>query len=383
MASSFSFSFSFSSGFIAILGFLSVLFLQIQPSHSLTCSSQQLSGNRLYDHCNDLPQLSSYLHWTYNSTKSYLKIAFLAPAKTDGWVAWAINPTGLTMLGCQALIAYQVDGKMTVKTFNVDSYQSIAPSKIAYDVWYKEAEYSDGMMRIYATIALPSTMTTINQVWQVGSSVSDGIPVAHAFQASNLNARGTLDLSKGESSSTTGGDDKLNKRNIHGILNAVSWGILFPVGVIFARYLRTFPSADPAWFYLHLSCQCSAYVIGVAGWATGLKLGSESAGVEYSTHRNIGITLFCFATLQIFALFLRPKKDHKYRIFWNVYHHSIGYLIVILGIINVFKGLQILDPAQEWKRAYVIVLIVLGAIALLLEAITWTVVLKRKSSKTT
>ena len=29
--------------------------------------------------------------------------------------------------------------------------------------------------------------------------------------------------------------------------------------MIIARYLRTFPSADPAWFYLHVSCQVSAY----------------------------------------------------------------------------------------------------------------------------
>lgn len=66
-----------------------------------------------------------------------------------------------------------------------------------------------------------------------------------------------------------------------------------------ARYLRTFPAADPAWFYLHGSLQVTAYAIGVTGWVTGLKLGSESKGVKYSAHRNIGITLFCLATLQV------------------------------------------------------------------------------------
>lgn len=87
---------------------------------------------------------------------------------------------------------------------------------------------------------------------------------------------------------------------IHGILNVVSWGIMFPVGAIIARYLRTFQSADPAWFYLHAFCQTSAYAIGVAGWGTGLKLGSESKGVQYTNHRNIGIALFCLATVQVF-----------------------------------------------------------------------------------
>jgi hypothetical protein len=83
----------------------------------------------------------------------------------------------------------------------------------------------------------------------------------------------------------------------------VSWGILFPIGVIIARYLRTFESADPAWFYLHVFCQVSAYAIGVAGWGTGLKLGSESQGVQFSVHRNIGIALFCLATVQVICLF--------------------------------------------------------------------------------
>jgi len=91
----------------------------------------------------------------------------------------------------------------------------------------------------------------------------------------------------------------LKSEQVHGVLNAVSWGILMPLGAIIARYMRVFKSADPAWFYLHVTCQFSAYVIGVAGWGTGLKLGSQSPGIVYHSHRNIGIALFCFATLQV------------------------------------------------------------------------------------
>lgn len=95
---------------------------------------------------------------------------------------------------------------------------------------------------------------------------------------------------------------------IHGVLNVVSWGILFPTGVIIARYLRTFESAEPAWFYLHVFCQISAYAIGVAGWGTGLKLGSESPGIQYTGHRNIGITVFCLATVQVKSFHSKSKR---------------------------------------------------------------------------
>lgn len=97
---------------------------------------------------------------------------------------------------------------------------------------------------------------------------------------------------------------------IHGILNVVSWGILFPIGVITARYLKNFEFGDPAWFYLHIFFQLSAYIIGVAGWGTGLKLGGESKGIVYHTHRNIGIALFCIATVQVkinYTIFYLPK----------------------------------------------------------------------------
>lgn len=79
----------------------------------------------------------------------------------------------------------------------------------------------------------------------------------------------------------------------------MSWGTLMPMGAIFARYLKVFKAADPAWFYLHVACQTSAYAVGVAGWATGIKLGGESAAVQYTTHRNIGIALFVLGTLQV------------------------------------------------------------------------------------
>ena len=80
------------------------------------------------------------------------------------------------------------------------------------------------------------------------------------------------------------------------------------------------------------------------------------------------------------ALFLRPKKEHKYRIYWNIYHHSIGYSILILSIINVFKGFNVLSPAHKWKLAYVVAIAVVGGVAVVLEAVTWLVVFKRKPS---
>ncbi|KAI4998871.1 hypothetical protein ZWY2020_054213 [Hordeum vulgare] len=79
----------------------------------------------------------------------------------------------------------------------------------------------------------------------------------------------------------------------------------------------------------------------------------------------------------MFALFLRTKKDHKLRVYWNVYHRSVGYTTIILGIVNIFKGMTILDVEHKWKTAYIIAVSILGVIAVSLEVITSSIILKR------
>ncbi|KAK1549596.1 hypothetical protein Q3G72_004465 [Acer saccharum] len=65
--------------------------------------------------------------------------------------------------------------------------------------------------------------------------------------------------------------------------------------------------------------------------------------------------------MQVFALLPRPKPDHKYKFYWNIYHHITGYTVIGLSIYNVLKGL--------------------GSLSALLEAVTWFIVIKRKESR--
>lgn len=89
----------------------------------------------------------------------------------------------------------------------------------------------------------------------------------------------------------------------------------------------------------------------------------------------------------MFALFLRPNKDHKYRLYWNVYHLVVGYATIIISIVNIFEGFDALkksegDDYTHWKTAYIVFIAALGGIALLLEIFTWILVMKRRKSET-
>ncbi len=143
-----------------------------------------------------------------------------------------------------------------------------------------------------------------------------------------------------------------------------------PLGAIIPRYMKVFNGANPTWFRIHVICQTFAYVLGFIGWETGMYLGS--VGIQYKGHRCIGMTLCLLATTQLLVgRLLRPMKEHKFRIFWNMFHYFIGYGTIFLSIVNVFKGIDILEPGKGWKgkEAYISILILMGCVAVLLEAV--------------
>lgn len=182
--------------FSSVILCISLWILLLSPAQSLTCTSQKLPNNKQYANCSDLPTLDSYLHYTYNASNSSLSIAFLStPASSDGWVAWAINPTATGMAGSQALIAFKSSGSLAVKTYNISSYSSIEQSNLSFDVWDLKAESgSNGTWVIYGSLKVPDKVEQLNQVWQIGARVSDGHPNKHEFAPTNLDAKETLSL---------------------------------------------------------------------------------------------------------------------------------------------------------------------------------------------
>lgn len=346
------------------------------------CGRQAFNNNKVYRTCTDLSVLNSFLHWNYDTSTNTVDLAFRhTTTSSSRWVSWALNPSGQKMAGSQCLVAFQNStGRPVAYTTPIGSGSpTLQPGRLSFQVPNISATLEGNQWTIFATLQLTTDLLSTNQVWQEGPMNGD-TPGAHAMSGDNLRSVGTIDFRTGQTTAGGGSSDsRRRRRNTHGVLNAVSWGVLMPMGAMIARYLKVFKTANPAWFYLHVACQASGYIVGVAGWGTGIKLGNDSPGIKYNKHRNIGIALFAIGTLQMFAMLLRPKPDHKYRLYWNIYHWSLGYSVIVLSIINIFEGFDILDPEKKWKRAYIGILIFLGAVAALLEAITWVIVLKRKN----
>lgn len=337
-------------------------------SYAQNCSDHVFSNGARFAVCNRLPVLDSFLHWTYHRENHTADIAYRHSNVTaSNWVAWALNIGGSGMRGAQCLVAIpNSNGSVRAYTTPISGYGTqLQQGDLSFRVSNLSAVFSNRETTIFATLFLPANRTQFNTVWQDGT-VSGGTPSIHSTSGDNVKSTGTVDFATGQSAGGGGAGTTsvMRRRNVHGVLNAVSWGVLMPMGALIARHMKFL---NPAWFYLHVGCQLTAYGVGVAGWGTGMKLGSDSKGITHTTHRNIGITLFALGTLQMLALLVRPKPGHKYRSYWNWYHRSVGLAVIALGIANVFKGFSALGGQKHWKTAYRVVIIVLAALAVLLE----------------
>ncbi|GAV98690.1 hypothetical protein LENED_000083 [Lentinula edodes] len=137
----------------------------------------------------------------------------------------------------------------------------------------------------------------------------------------------------------------------HAILATTGFLILLPVGVLVARYARTF---TPVWFPVHFVVQLflSGPVIFAAwyyGWKTSNVLG---LGHFLDPHQKMGLALLILYVLQLLlGLFthfikLRSPFGPGTRSPQNYFHVFLGLVILVLAAEQVHYGLYI-----EWAFA--------------------------------
>lgn len=72
------------------------------------------------------------------------------------------------------------------------------------------------------------------------------------------------------------------------------------------------------------------------------------------------------------AFLARPNKESKARKYWNLYHHNIGRILILLAIANIFYGIHLGKEGSAWTISYGIVLAVLLSIAVVFETGLWS-----------
>ncbi|XP_062027801.1 cytochrome b561 and DOMON domain-containing protein At2g04850 [Rosa rugosa] len=373
-----------------------LFFLFSLPNVTFCAHCTTTTPTRTFDKCITLPTQQASIAWTYHSHNSTLDLVFFGTfISPSGWVGWGINPTSAEMTGTRALIAFPDPntGQIVLLPYIIDptvklqrtpllsrplDIHLISSSATLYGG--KLATVHDGAaVQIYATLKLTPNKTKLHHVWNRGLYVQGYSPTVHPTNQNDLSSITTFDVRSG--STATRHTNILTLRSAHGIINAVSWGIMLPIGAVTARYLRHVQSLGPTWFYVHAAIQLFGFVLGTVGFAIGVKLGDMSPGVQYSLHRKLGFAAFCLGGLQTLALLFRPKTTTKFRKYWKSYHHFVGYACVVLGVVNVFQGFEVMGAARSYaKLAYCLGLSTLLGVCIALEVNSW-VVFCRKSKE--
>lgn len=108
------------------------------------------------------------------------------------------------MVGAQAIIAFKENDTVKAKTYNLTAYKYINESKLSFDVWDLSAVESNGVITILASLKVPGKPDSLNQVWQVGAAVTNGVPAKHEFGPANLNAKSTLSVTSAAAAAGNG-----------------------------------------------------------------------------------------------------------------------------------------------------------------------------------
>eukprot|EP00897_Mesotaenium_endlicherianum_P005585 jgi/Mesen1/5054/ME000252S04167 len=339
---------------------------------------------KTYSLCSSLA-LSGSIAWNWTAD-GVLSLHFEnTPQSANGWVAWGVSDNG-KMPGSSALVCYpSADGQgALVKQYKLGDYfasptnpgGSLNVSQVACEI-----TDSGNLFKIQLVVRLNSN-PQIYQVWGKGPGADATSGALRPHNPANNFGAPVNFLSGQAGAASSGHRDFKNVRapclpsllplplharaalfDISAARAVGSWGAAFLLAV----------------YAMATDGGLTGYILGVVGFAYGVKLIDWDV-VERLTHRNLGIAIFVFATLQITALIFRPKKDSGIRTYWNIYHHFSGYLVIVLGIVNCFYGFHVLETYGNWRKVYIVALACLGGLALVLEAITWVLYFTRERS---
>ncbi|KAL2824125.1 hypothetical protein BDW59DRAFT_88444 [Aspergillus cavernicola] len=164
----------------------------------------------------------------------------------------------------------------------------------------------------------------------------------------------------------------------HGIVMGVAFGIIFPLGAILLRVIRS-----KFGVHAHAACQLLGYALMIAGLATGIRIGKILDRLHNNGHTILGTVIVVFLLVQPIAGFwhhYRFKKTQSTGI-WTHIHIWVGRIFLLLGIINGGTGLKLADNTTGGIIAYAVVAGVFGVAYIAIVALRQgKVILKDKET---
>lgn len=123
---------------------------------------------------------------------------------------------------------------------------------------------------------------------------------------------------------------------VHALTMFVSYGCIFPCGILIAVHLRKVNSK--AYMY-HVVTQISGTLLAIIGMSIAIY--KFQAILKPTPHCNIGLLVVIMTLLQILFAILRPSPGlSKYRKLWYIVHNTTGILIIVASAACNLEGFK-------------------------------------------
>lgn len=295
------------------------------------------------------------LYYLLDATTNEIEVAM--DCHVSGWCGWGLSNSG-GMLMSDVYVGYVVDGVVNVSDYTIGNDRSFdapvcSPQGVCFDTsrggtddvlefngsetggvtqWIMRRKYNTGDS--LDVILDPSVTNTIVYAYQ---PTLDG-PV---LQQHNLSPTPTPVGFNFFSGTLV---KKIDLRVVHGALMFIAWYCIAPFGFFLARFMKMFSW----WFQVHRAIMLVAMLTMIAGFGVIIK---ESSQHFNAPHKQLGLAIVIMGTAQPIIGFLADKffdpNRTKTPIFPDMTHWVLGWVSIILGLINIILGLQYYGNASH------------------------------------
>ncbi|KAM3301406.1 cytochrome domain-containing protein [Capsicum chacoense] len=159
---------------------------------------------------------------------------------------------------------------------------------------------------------------------------------------------------------------------LHGCLLWASMGFLMPIGILVIRMTNRHEQCGRRLkiiLYTHTTLQILSFLLVTV--ATIMSIGNFDNSFT-NNHQKIGLAIYGAIWLQAATGVFKPDRESKGRSIWFSIHWLLGVTVSLLGIINIYTGLQsyhtrTMKNISVWNLAFTVEIVVYLFIYLLQE----------------
>lgn len=306
--------------------------------------------------CRFEPTSDFIVQWSHDG----IDIDFELQAKTTGWAAIGFSSSG-DMIGSYAPLGYCNGGSGAVTEYYLGgkSTSALNAQTVALAGFSCTEASSVTTLRfrrpLYVTNGYSISLDGNTKViWAYGESDS------LSQHSRDDRGKALMNFATGEASVVKEEDYVLQ----HSVMMWFGICFFYFFGILSSRFARNLDGEflnKPLWFWGHVCCQLLGFMFMAIGFWLGYKQVDQVSDVKHydesssGRHGQLGCAIFTFGVIQVVGGLVRPhRKDVGdqllVRVIWEYGHKGLGWLILFLGMINVFLGIKKYNEMKEGEE---------------------------------